>query len=47
MTTTTTRDWKSIVLEHEKEYNKREVVYEFSNGRQFLNTDRQGGGPYE
>lgn len=44
--TTTTRDWKSLVLEHEKDYNKPEDVYRFSNGREFKNTDKQGGGPY-
>lgn len=45
---TSTRSWKDMVQKAAgKDWNKPDVVYEFSNGRKFESTDASGGGPYE
>jgi hypothetical protein len=31
----TTQDWRALVISHEPDHYEKEVVYEFSNGRQF------------
>ena len=39
---------KSLVTQqHPKDWNKPEVVYEFSNGRQMVSTDRTESGVYK
>ena len=45
--TTTEIDMKSIVRTVDPEYDEPEVVYEFSNGREFKSTDRTDSGVYE
>jgi hypothetical protein len=41
-------DWAALVRQREGEaYNAKEVVYEFSNGREFKSTDSTDSGIYE
>lgn len=40
--------WEALVRQREGEdYNKKEVVYEFSNGRKFESTDSTDSGIYD
>ncbi len=36
-------DWNAIVRKHDKEFDKPEVVYRFSNDVEKTSTDRSGG----
>ncbi len=40
-------DWGAIVRKHDKEFNKPEVVYRFSNGVKKTSTDRTESGVYK
>ncbi|MEN6440930.1 MAG: hypothetical protein ABFD97_20360 [Syntrophobacter sp.] len=44
----TTREYNyaAMVLEADKDHYKRDVCYEFSNGRRFLDTDNTTSGVY-
>jgi len=47
MTTTSEKSWLSEVLEVDKDKDKPEDVYEFSNGRKFESTDASDHGIYD
>ncbi len=39
-------DWNAIVRKHDKEFDKPEVVYRFSNDAEKISTDRTNSGIY-
>ena len=45
--TTSQSDWLTQVVKADPDHYKRDVVYEFSNGRQFLDDDNTDNGVYD
>jgi len=41
-----TKSWLSEVLEADPDHHKKDIVYEFSNGRKFESTDGSDSGVY-
>jgi len=39
-------NWLDLVVEQDDEFYEREIVYEFSNGREFQNSDKDDTGVY-
>jgi len=44
--TTSEKDWLAEVLENDDDHYERDVVYEFSKGRKFKDTDNTDSGVY-
>jgi hypothetical protein len=47
MTTTSQTDMLSEVTKVDKDHYKRDIAYEFSNGRKFEDTDNTDSGIYD